>query len=146
MLTHSSNKLHLLLKNILIFLIWYQTMWALSNSVNHKSIFLRNINWGTTNQWKASKILYNIRTTLYVLLRLNRPKDLLSHLGNLRPLRSKTQQDCNDTFLNILLFFPLVRYLVPQTIMLISVTFYFMLPFLRIPVLTLTWSSNHINF
>lgn len=66
-----------------------------------------------------------------MLVELNSPKDLVSYLGNLQPLRS------NDKFLNILLFISFVRYMVPQTCHIAIIS--------GISVLILAWNSNHSN-
>lgn len=41
---------------------------------------------------------------MLVFLGLNSPKNLVSHLGDLEPLRSKTEQPQSDKFLNILIY------------------------------------------
>lgn len=57
-------------KGNIIFLIGHQITWDLSNSDSLKSVVLGDTARGSTNQWKASKIVNNMRPTYVTFTRV----------------------------------------------------------------------------
>lgn len=119
--TYTLVKHHLLKENIITFLIWHQIIGNLSNSDSPDSIFQGNIAWSSASQWKAFKFLYNMRATYVHFIK---PKNLVSHLGNLQPRRSKTEQSYMARFWIVSYSSHLWGMWFPKPVMLTSVSFY----------------------